>query len=117
VLEHFESDIEGTILRWTRIALVITFEQANIPRPGVALGIRKLGFESYESGISLTWEDDRIVSLHAPVVGEIENVIWGANDHSAKVLILHQGADTVEFCMVNRPGHSFIKRSFSLLSF
>src|SRR5437588_5145554 len=33
LLEHFESEIEGPILRRTRITLVITFEQPNISRP------------------------------------------------------------------------------------
>jgi len=70
-------------------------------------GIRELRFERYESGLSLAWKDDRIISLHAPVIGEIENVVWGANDQRGKVLILHQCPNAVEFRLVNGPGHDF----------
>src|SRR2546426_11890003 len=71
LLEHVECNIERTVLRRPRVALVVSFKEAQVFSPRVALGIRKLWFEHNERGIALARKHDRIVALHAPVIREI----------------------------------------------
>src|SRR5260370_40673474 len=96
----------GAELWRTRIALVVAFEVENVFCPRVALGIGLLWFEGNQRGLAIVRKDDSVISLHAPVVGEIEDVVRRAADQCGEVLIFHQGADTIEFYSVCGPGHS-----------
>ena len=106
LLQDFVSAVPGAELRRARIALVVAFEIENVLCPRVTLGIGLLRLEGNQRGLAMTRKDDGVISLHAPVVGEIQNIIRRAADQRGKVLIFHQGTNTIEFYFVCRPSHS-----------
>ena len=71
------------------------------------MGIAELRLDGNEYGITFAGKHHRVVSLHAPVIGEIKDVVGGAYDQGGDVLIFHQRAHAVEFLLVNGPRHSY----------
>ena len=51
-------------------------------------------------------KDDGVISLHAPIIREIENIVGRAADQRGEILIFHQGANAIEFRFVYGPSHS-----------
>ena len=56
-------------------------------------------------GFALAREDDGVVTLHAPIVGEIENVVWGTHDQSIEIVLHHQLLHALKLRFVDRPWH------------
>ena len=56
-------------------------------------------------GVPFTGKDCRIVSLHAPVICEIDEIVGRTHDERGHILILHQGANATQFRFVNWPRH------------
>src|SRR5205807_2352285 len=57
--------------------------------PGVALRVGQLRLDGDQRGIAFSGKNDGVISLHAPVVGEIDNVVRRADDEGAQILIFH----------------------------
>src|SRR4029450_7646264 len=51
-------------------------------------------------------EDDGVVALHAPEVGEVEDVVRGAHDQGIELLLGHERPDAIELRVVSRPAHT-----------
>src|SRR4029077_11143613 len=56
-------------------------------------------------GIALLRKNHSVISLHAPVVGEIQDIVRRADDDCADVLILHQGAYAIQLRLILGPSH------------
>src|SRR5712691_764147 len=93
LFEHIKGGVQRTVLRRTRIALVIALEEANLGRPGIPLRVGELRLKSDQCRFSLAREDERVITFHAPIVREIKNVVGRAHDQGLEVLVFHQGAD------------------------
>ena len=94
--EHVQCNVQSAILRRAGIAGVVALEQADVLGPGIALSVGELRLERDQRGLAFARENGDVVALHAPVIGEIENVVRSADDQGGEFLILHQGANPVQ---------------------
>src|SRR5271165_2858056 len=95
--QNFVSAVPGAELRRPRIALVVALEIENVLCPRVTFGVGLLWFKGNQRGLALAGKNNRVIALHAPVVGEIENVVGRATDQGGEILFCHQSADAIEF--------------------
>src|SRR5205823_14722056 len=91
--------------RRPRVALVIAGEEPHLPCPG-ALCLLGLRLEHDQRGLALPREDGQVVALHAPVVGEVEDVVGRADDERVELALDHQRAHPLELRVVARPRHA-----------
>ena len=84
---------------------VVALEQPNVLRPGGAARVVFLRLDGDERGFAFAREDRDVVALHAPVVGEVDDVVGRADDQRVEIMLLHQIADAVQFRFVDRIGH------------
>src|SRR5260370_35998318 len=63
LLEYLQRQVESPVLGWTRVALVISLEQAEVLCPGISLGIGQLRLEHNERGIAFARKHHRVVTL------------------------------------------------------
>jgi hypothetical protein len=83
-------------------------QEADVVRPGHALGVLCRGLEADQRGLALAREDGGLVALHAPEVGQVEDVVGRADDERVEPFLHHQRADVVELGVVSRPAHEEI---------
>ncbi len=95
--QNLQRDIERAKSRRTRIAIVVALEQADVLRPGGAARVLFLRLDGDERGLALAWEDRDVVALHAPVVGEVDDVVGRAHDQGVEIVASHEFADAGEF--------------------
>jgi hypothetical protein len=97
--------LEHPRCRRPRVALVIALEEANLGCPRSPCGVVLRGFEADENGLALAREDTGVVPLHAPEVGEVEDVVGCTDDQRVESVLVHQRAYALQLRVVTRPAH------------
>ena len=92
--------------RGSRVAGVVAREHPDVIGPGRASRILLGRLEADEDRLALAREDARVVSLHAPEVREVEDVVGRPHDERVEPPLGHERADAVELRIVARPAQA-----------
>ena len=87
-----------------RIVRRITLERPQVVRPRRGGGLVQLRLHHDERRVVFAREDDDVVALHAPVVGEVEDVVGRAHHQRVEIALGHERAHAVQLGVVSRPG-------------
>src|SRR5262249_55803436 len=115
LLQVIEGGVQSSILRRTRIFFVVTLEKSNVFGPRVAFRVGDLRLERNESCFPLLRKNNCVISLHAPIVRKIKDIIWRTHDQRVEVLLLHQSTDAAQLFFVSGPRHCSPPRAYCLL--
>ena len=84
---------------------MIESERADIFVPCGVLRFAELRLEDAKSWFAFAREDYDFVALHCPVIGEVKNVVWRADDYCVEVLLGHRAAEARPFFAIEWVGH------------
>ena len=79
--------LEGARGRGPRVVVRVPAQEADVVHPGVALCVIRRRLEADQRGLALAREDDGVVALHRPEVGQVEHVVGGAHDERVERLL------------------------------
>ena len=96
-------EVERAERRRPRVALVVAREEANIARPGGALGVGPRRLQADQRRLALDREDHGVVALHPPEVRQVEDVVRRPDDERVEPALPHRRTDALELRVVPRP--------------
>ncbi len=105
LVQDAQRNIERAQHGRTRIAGIVALEEADVAGPRRPAGVFLLRLQGDERGLTLARENRHVVALHAPVVGEVDDVVGRTHHQRVEIVALHQIADAGELGLVNRVGH------------
>ena len=104
--KNFNGHLQRAHHRRPRVGGMVETERTHILCPGTAFGFFVLRLDRQQHRLTFARENNQVVSFHAPIIGEVENIVGRASDDSVKVLLAHQQANTVELALVNWMCHA-----------
>ena len=102
---NLDGELERTQAGRAGIDRVVAGKEAHIGRPCSARCVVGRSLEADQHGLALAGEDARVIALHTPEVGQVEDGVGRAHDERVELTLRHERAHARQLGLVTPPDH------------